>query len=95
MGGVSAPPYIEADMLIKFIEDVTVRDNSGRHYSKGCVVEMAADACRHFVVRKKAVFCNAPKVEKPAVEVEPVEAVEEAAEAVEIPAPKKSKKRRK
>ena len=83
-------------MLIQFVEDVTVRDNSGRHYPKGCVVEMAADACRHFVVRKKAVFCSAPKkVESPAVEDPVVEAVEESTEAVEVPAPKKSKKRRK
>lgn len=82
-------------MLIQFVEDVTVRDNSGRHYPKGCVVEMAADACRHFVVRKKAVFCSAPKVESPAVEDPVVETVEESTEAVEVPAPKKSKKRRK
>ena len=79
-------------MRIKFIENVTVQDKTKRHYAKGCVVEMAADACRHFVIRKKAVFMDAPKVEKPAVEAEPVEAVEEVAEVV---APKKSRKRRK
>lgn len=85
-------------MLIQFVEDVTVRDNSGRHYPKGCVVEMAADACRHFVVRKKAVFCDAPKVEKPVVEAPVAESLEvaeeEAAEATVFPV-KKSKKRRK
>lgn len=87
-------------MLIQFVEDVTVRDNSGRHYPKGCIVEMAADACRHFVVRKKAVFCDAPKVEKPVVEAPVAESLEVAeestAEATVFPvAQKKSKKHRK
>ena len=47
-------------MYIKFLEDVTVQDRSQRHFPKGCVVEMAADACRHFVIRKKAMFCDGP-----------------------------------
>jgi len=79
-------------MYIKFITDVTVQDKTKRHYAKGCVVEMAADACRHFVTRKKAVFMDAPKAKKPVVEAPAVEAVEEVAEVV---APKKSRKRRK
>ena len=54
-------------MLIKFLEDVTVKDKTARHYAKGCVVEMAADACRHWVVRKKAEFVAAEK--KPVQEV--------------------------
>lgn len=80
-------------MLIKFIEDVTVQDKAGRHYPKGCVVEMAADACRHFVSRKKAVFMDMPQKAKPAPAVDaPVaDAVEEVAEAVA----KKNRKRRK
>jgi len=80
-------------MLIKFIEDVTVQDKTKRHYPKGCVIEMAADACRHFVSRKKAVFMDAPKKAKPApvVEAPVTDAVEEVAEAVA----KKSRKRRK
>ena len=46
-------------MLIKFLQDVTVQDKTRRHYPKGCIVEMADDACRHFVTRKKAEFSEA------------------------------------
>ena len=87
-------------MLIKFLEDVTVRDQTKRHYAKGCVVEMAADACRHWVVRKKAEFVAAK--EKPAQEVaEAVVEVEEnvseemSEEKSEEPKSKKRKSRRK
>ena len=87
-------------MLIKFLEDVTVRDKSGRHYAKGCVVEMAADACRHWVVRKKAEFVTAKKEPEPVLpEVEDhfVEAVSEemSVEMSEEPKSKKRKNRRK
>ena len=50
-------------MIIRFIEDVTVQDKVGRHYPRGFVAEMAEDACRHFVSRRKAVYVEAPKVE--------------------------------
>ena len=57
-------------MLIKFLQDVTVQDKTRRHYSKGCIVEMADDACRHFVTRKKAEFYTKPKISKPLAGVE-------------------------
>ena len=87
-------------MLIKFLQDVTVQDRTKRHYQKGCIIEMAADACRHFVSRKKAVFVDASKVEKPVCEVPVPENVEEiieesVEEVIETPVSKKSKKRRK
>lgn len=94
-------------MLIKFLQDVTVQDKTKRHYPKGCIIEMAADACRHFVSRKKAVFVDTP-VEKSVCEVPVVETVEEAIEEsvedvveesaeefIENRSTKKSKKRRK
>ena len=83
-------------MLIKFLQDVTVRDRTKRHYQKGCIIEMAADSCRHFVSRKKAVFVDVPKVEKPVCEAPVVETVEEiieesVEEVIETPVSKKVK----
>ena len=80
-------------MLIKFLEDVTVKDKTARHYAKGCVVEMAADACRHWVVRKKAEFVAAEK--KPVQEVAEVVSEEMSEEKSEEPKSKKRKSRRK
>jgi len=82
-------------MLIKFLEDVTVQDKTKRHYAKGCVVEMAADACRHWVARKKAEFVAAEKkpVQK-VVEVVSEEMSEEKSEETETKS-KKRKSRRK
>ena len=86
-------------MLIKFLEDVTVRDQTKRHYAKGCVVEMAADACRHWVVRKKAEFVAAKEKPEPVSEFEDpfAEFVSEemSEEKSEEPKSKKRKSRRK
>ena len=95
-------------MLIKFLQDVTVQDKTRRHYPKGCIVEMADDACRHFVTRKKAEFYTRSKVNKPLAGVEyseevasvlDVEGADDISEAVfddaESSISKKKRKRRK
>lgn len=65
---------------IEFLKSVTVQNNSGRHYDKGCVVELSQDSARHWLKRNVARIVGS-HVEPVKEDAPVVEAEEEAAES--------------
>ena len=52
-------------MFVQFLRSVTAQNQHGAHFDAGCVVELAEDAARHWVVRRAAQYVDRPESKEP------------------------------